>query len=98
MLRLKRALGACMLAYALVLTGVAHAATYYVATTGSDFNKGTSETTPFLTVNKAVDTMVAGDTTYVRGGLYIGPGVRFRRTGTAAAPIKLLNYPGESPI
>jgi hypothetical protein len=42
--------------------------------------------------------MVAGDTTYVRGGLYVGVGLQFRRTGTAAAPIKLLNYPGESPI
>ncbi|OQW37825.1 MAG: hypothetical protein A4E19_12455 [Nitrospira sp. SG-bin1] len=68
-----------------------------MATTGNDSNSGT-EKTPFLTIHKAVNTMVAGDTTYVRGGLYVGAGVRFRRSGTAAAPIKLLNYPGESPI
>jgi hypothetical protein len=43
--------------------------------------------------------MLAGDTTYVRGGTYSTEGnVRFSRSGTASAPIKLLNYPGESPV
>lgn len=82
----------------LLMTGVAQAATYYVATDGSNSNNGTSEDTPFLTVAHAVTTMVAGDTTYVRSGTYIEPGVLFRRTGTQAAQIKLLNYPGEAPV
>jgi hypothetical protein len=74
----------------------ARAATYYVATTGSDSNRGT-EAAPFRTVAHAVDTMVAGDTTFVRGGTYREGLMRFRRSGTATAPIRLLAYRGESP-
>jgi Right handed beta helix region len=95
--RPKEAIGACILASALMLTVTASGATFYVATTGSNSNPGT-EDHPFLTIAHAVDTMVAGDTTYVRGGTYNEPGVRFRRSGTSAAPIRLLNYPNESPI
>jgi hypothetical protein len=97
MLRLKRTLSACMLVSVLVSTIAAQAATYYVATTGSNGNPGT-EKQPWRTVAKAVDTMVAGDTTYVKGGTYNEGIISFKRSGTATAPIKLLNYPGESPI
>ena len=99
MLRLKQALSACMLASVLVPSVAAHATTYYVATNGNNANNGTSEETPFRTIGKAVDIMIAGDTTYVRGGTYNTETViLFRRSGTASAPIKLLNYPGESPV
>lgn len=82
----------------LLFAASSQAATYYVATTGSDAADG-SELTPWLTIKKAVDTMVAGDTTYVRGGTYSPTAeIRFGKTGTAGAPIRLLNYPGESPI
>ncbi len=74
-----------------------HAATYYVATTGNNSNPGT-ETQPWQTVTFAVATMVAGDTTYVRGGTYTERRIRFGRSGTQSAPIKLLNYPGDNPI
>jgi|CXWL01.1.fsa_nt_gi hypothetical protein len=82
---------------ALFVARAAHAATYYVATTGNDANAGTS-TVPWRTVAKAVSTMVAGDTTYVRGGTYNEGVIYFKRSGTQAAQIKLLNYPGESPV
>ena len=96
--RLKQALGACMLASVLALSDAAHAATYYVATSGNNGNPGT-EDKPWRTITYAVAAMVAGDTTYVRGGTYSTEGnIRFKRTGTATAPIKLLNYPGESPV
>jgi hypothetical protein len=78
-------------------TVTAHAATYYVATAGSNSNPGT-EKQPWRTVAYAVATMVAGDTTYVRGGTYDEEIIRFKRSGTQAAPIKLLNYPGEAPV
>lgn len=82
----------------LLIFGTANAATYYVATTGNNSNDG-SEATPWLTIQKATTTMVAGDTTYVRGGTYDTTGeIRFGVTGTSSAPIKLLNYPGELPI
>lgn len=104
-IRLKRAIGASILASTLLTTvsgcqhffSAAHAATYYVATTGSNSNPGT-ENKPFLTIAYAVNTMVAGDTTYVRGGTYNEDEIRFRRPGTSNAPIRLLNYPNESPI
>lgn len=78
--------------------GTTHAATYYTATTGSNSNDGLSESTPFLTVAKCTDTMVAGDTCYVRGGTYNEGVVRFRVTGTSSSPIKLLAYPNELPV
>lgn len=97
MTRLKQAVGACILASALLPAIAAEAATYYVATTGSDSNPGTSSS-PWRTVRYAVSKMVAGDTTYVRGGTYTESGIRFRRSGTQSAPIKLLNAPGQFPI
>lgn len=79
------------------LSTTARAETYYVAETGNDTGRGT-KADPWRTIAHAVDTMVAGDTTYVRGGLYREEFIRFGRSGTEAAPIELLNYPGESPV
>lgn len=88
-----------LIALALWLLPVwSHAATYYVATTGHDANVG-SEASPWKTVKKAVDTMVAGDTTYLRGGTYTETEeVRFTRSGTSSAPITLKAYPNETPV
>lgn len=41
--------------------------TYYVATTGSDTNDGLTISTPFLTIQKAVDTL-----SVINGGLHVG--------------------------
>jgi hypothetical protein len=96
--RLKQAtIGVSFLISVLVSPAAAHAATYYVATTGSNNNPGT-EKQPWQTVAYAVATMVAGDTTYVRGGTYKEEIIRFRESGAQSSPIKLLNAPGESPI
>jgi hypothetical protein len=97
MLQLKKAIGACLLASTLLPTVATHAATYYVATTGNNSNPGTSSS-PWRTVAYAVSKMVAGDTTYVRGGTYTESGIQFTRSGTQSAPIKLLNAPGQFPI
>lgn len=75
----------------------AYATTYYVSTTGSNANNGTDTATPFLTIPHCVSTMVAGDTCYVRGGTYNSDLIRFSRSGTATAPIRLMNYPNETP-
>ena len=93
---LMRAHCVCILVSALVPTLTAYTATYYVATTGSDSHPGTEEQ-PWKTIAYAVDTMVAGDTTYVKGGTYNEGVISFRRSGTATAPIRLLNNPGEAP-
>ena len=42
---------------------------YYVAPTGSDTNPGT-EGQPWRTIQKAADTLVSGDTVYIKAGTY----------------------------
>ena len=96
MIRLKLVISAWLLASILLSTAPAHTATYYVATTGNDGNPGT-KSQPWRTVAYAVSTMVAGDTTYVMDGTYNEGVIRFMRSGTQAAPIKLLNYPEHAP-
>jgi hypothetical protein len=79
------------------------AATYYVAPHGDDANPG-SKSRPFSTWQKAHDVAVAGDTIYLRGGVYRVSGRRRQgvdmrgRDGKAGAPIRLWAYPGERPV
>lgn len=71
-------------------------ATYYVAKTGKDFNAGTIGS-PWLTVQKAATTMVAGDTVYIRTGTYTGERVTPTNSGSAGAGyITYSAYPGET--
>lgn len=88
----------CVMLLILVGAAPSFATTYYVATTGSNSNNGTDITTPKLTIQACVDLMVAGDICYVRGGTYSATGVRFRVSGTAGSPIRLLNYANETPV
>ena len=71
--------------------------TYYVAKTGLDSNDG-SLAHPWLTINHAASTAVAGDTVYVRSGTYNEYVFDCYHSGTAGNPITFENYPGESPI
>ncbi len=84
--------------FLLLISPTAHAANYYVATTGIDSNPG-SEAAPWKTIAYAVNKMVAGDTTYVKGGVYNETeSAIFGKTGTQSAPIRLMAAPGESPV
>jgi hypothetical protein len=66
------------------------ARTYYVATTGSDNNAGSSAH-PFLSLQKAADTVEPGDTVIVRDGVYSAAAgdrlVAITRSGRPEAPI-----------
>ena len=85
--------------------GNARATDYYVATTGSDSNAGTMAA-PWATLQKGINTAVAGDTVYIRGGTYrvttpanSGAGVNFSKSGTSDANrIRYWAYPGELPV
>jgi len=83
----------CTLVFVIGTTTV-YATTYFVATSGNDSNPGTSGA-PFLTIQKCVDTVVAGDTCTVANGTYRdtdGNGiVVYARSssGTASAPITI---------
>lgn len=61
----------------------AQAATYYVSNSGLDSNPGT-QTQPWATLQKAVDTIAAGDTILVMPGTYVG--CRIRYAGVVGAP------------
>ncbi|HVM58970.1 MAG TPA: right-handed parallel beta-helix repeat-containing protein, partial [Candidatus Paceibacterota bacterium] len=80
----------------------AAAATYYVATNGSDSNSGTSVSSPFKTMQHAADLTNPGDTVYVRGGTYTFSGssdaLTISRSGDASGVITYAAYPGETPV
>jgi Protein of unknown function (DUF1565) len=73
------------------------AVTYYVSTSGSDNNAGTLGA-PWRTIQKAANTVKAGDTVQVRAGTY-NEIVTMKTSGNATAGyITFQNYPAESPI
>ncbi len=80
---------ACMVAWALVAVVNPHraaaASTYYVAINGNDGNPGT-EAAPWRTIQKAANTMTAGDTVVVQPGDY-GERVLMTRSGGSGLPI-----------
>jgi hypothetical protein len=86
-----------------LLAGPGWAATYYVAPHGDDADPG-SKSRPFATWQKGHDVAIAGDTIYLRGGVYRvsahrrqGVDMRGRR-GKPGAPIRMWAYPGERPV
>ena len=77
---MRRALYFVVLLAVLTLgSAAAFGATYYVATTGNDSWPG-SEAEPWATLQKAVDTIAAGDTAIVKPGTYAG--CRMRSSGS----------------
>ena len=95
-----------------VALSVTHAfgAVYFVATDGKDGNAG-SKDKPFATLNKANAVVHAGDTVWVRGGVYdlhdtvffarykMTAGILLTASGESDDKrIRYLAYPGERPI
>ncbi|MBN8611663.1 MAG: hypothetical protein J0L92_13805 [Deltaproteobacteria bacterium] len=71
----------------------------YVSPDGDDANDGSREA-PFFTVERAWQDVSAGQTIYLRGGLYEYPDdqLLFGRSGTVESPIRVWAYPGEQPV
>ncbi len=84
-------------AYILILglTSSSCTSTYYVATTGSDANTGSS-TAPWRTLQHAVEAIAPGDTILVRSGSYAG--CRIRNSGKPSAPKKLARDVGATVV
>ena len=76
---------------ALLACRAAFAASYYVATTGSDGASGSSSA-PWATLQHAVDTIGPGDTIFVQAGSYLG--CRIGISGLSTAPKTLQAAPG----
>lgn len=74
---------------------VINASDYYVAINGNDSNPGTLSQ-PWRTIQHAVDSVLPGDTIYVRGGVY--EGARIEHSGTSTEYITLRSYPAEAVI
>lgn len=68
--------------------------THYVAQNGNDTNPGT-ELLPWLTIRKAADTAVAGNTVCVKQGTYNERLIPLN-SGSLSNPIVFTAYPGES--
>ncbi len=68
---------------------------YFVASWGSDSGRG-SATSPWRTLQKAADAVPPGATVYVRAGTYAGFAID--RSGTSAARIRVMSFPGERAV
>lgn len=79
------------------VSSVCSAADYYVAVDGSDTNPGTKEQ-PWATVQHAADTLQAGDTVYIRSGVYRECVQPNRGGASEEQRITYKAYPGETPI
>jgi hypothetical protein len=67
---------------------------FFVSTDGSDENPGT-ESAPWRTIQKAVDSVSPGDNILVRAGTY-DESVVISQSGREGSEIRLINYPGET--
>ena len=81
---------------AVLASPAAHAATFYVATSGNDANPG-ALTAPLRTIARAAQMTTPGDEVIVRGGVYTGK-FTISAVGTAAARISIHSYPGEAAV
>ena len=78
----------------------ATAATYYVATNGSDSNSGT-QSAPFRTIIRGLSVLGVGDTLLIRGGTYtdaVNTDIHKFPTGTSSSRTYIKAYPGETPV
>lgn len=75
-----------VLTWVCLTTAALQGATYYVSKSGSDSNSGTNESSPFLTVQKGVNSALAGDTVRVGQGVF-AENVITTRAGSSGSPI-----------
>ena len=77
--------------------------TYYVSSViGNDSNSGTSQATPFATIQQAAGLTQPGDVVEVMNGTYSNSGhwvvADITQSGTAGAPITYEAAPGQHPV
>jgi parallel beta-helix repeat protein len=71
---------------------------YYVdIAKGNDANNGRSDKLAFKTINKASRQINAGDTVYVKNGVY-PENITIKQSGTAKSPISFQAFPGHKPF
>ena len=84
----------------LFLSANGHAATYWVAKTGTNSNSCTqaqSESTPKVTITSGLSCLTAGDTLKVKAGIYAETFTNVIPSGTSwSAPVTLMANPGDA--
>lgn len=90
----------CLMIFGVAKVPVFAATTYYyVSTSGSDSNDGTTRNTAFATLTKALSKANAGTTIFLLNGTHkYSSTFKLTKNGTASEPIKILNYSGHAPI
>lgn len=73
------------------------AKTYYTSTSGNDTWAGTLNS-PFKTISKGMQVLMAGDTLYVRGGTYREDIEHTGNSGTSSNYIMVMAYGTEKPV
>ena len=91
-----RMLSATFIFFVVSLTNAINATTYHVAKTGNDRNNGT--TSPFLSIQRGINALTAGDTLFVHAGVYQERIIVADRSGTADNPIVITAFPNERPV
>ncbi|MBU2947821.1 right-handed parallel beta-helix repeat-containing protein [Zobellia uliginosa] len=93
-----------IIVFLLIGIQICKATDYYVATNGDDNSTGTTIGSPFLTLEKGIAMLHAGDTLYIMGGTYrlegldefsANDGAVISRKGTESNPITIMAYPNE---
>ncbi len=72
-------------------------ASFYVSTAGSDAAAGTLAQ-PWRTIQRAANAAGAGDTVFVRGGVYQERVALTGKSGSASQPITIRSYEGETAV
>jgi len=81
--------------YCLIVSMSLFATNYYVSKSGNDSNNGWTLETAHASINIALGKVVAGDTIFVRSGVYSMAKTGITRSGSAAKRIVLCVYPGD---
>ena len=77
----------------LVMTSIATADDYYVATWGNNYNRGTIES-PWKTIDYAADEIAPGDTAWIIDGTYTNDFLTISSSGTPDNPKNIKKYNG----
>ncbi len=91
-----RLIGLCSLLLVLPTFSFAAQSSFYVSPNGKNTNSGTLSS-PWKTLSFAVSKLSAGNTLYVRGGIYAET-VWIGNSGTTTQPIVITAYSGEYPV
>lgn len=84
--------------------GIAQAKDLYVATNGNDSVSyaANDQANPWQTIGRGISSLQAGDTLYIRSGVYPQPSTidakDIAQSGTAASPVTITGFPGEQVV